>query len=411
MASVKFFLDKRSMKKDGTYPLKLTVTHRKAFHISLGVSVEEQNWINNKIEGNIPNKRFLNSYIQARITSVQNIILRLTLNGAIDSLSHRDLRQEIIRELEGGAEETDSKRLLFADHAKAFIDTRETQGTKDTYNYTLNTIARFYDINSLAFEDIDVTWLEGFDFRLRDTCSVNTRSIHLRNVRAVFRDAMRKRIISREYYPFEDFSIRTEETQHRNLTPEQLKLLRDYDVEPHQEQYRDLFMLLFYLIGINTVDLLHAEVIDGDRLNFRRAKTGRLYSIRVEPEAMAIIKRYSPGEKYLLNVLDNYSNYKNFRQRFNKNLKEIGPWEWVESLSLNNRRVKKKKIYPLFPFLTSYYARHTWATIAGELDIPDKTIKMALGHGKKTTTDIYINFDMRKVDAANRKVIDYLNAL
>jgi integrase len=52
--------------------------------------------------------------------------------------------------------------------------------------------------------------------------------------------------------------------------------------------------------------------------------------------------------------------------------------------------------------------RHTWATLAAELDIPKETISAALGHGKKTVTDIYIQFDRKKIDEANRKVIDHV---
>lgn len=406
MASVKFFLDKRSKKKDGTYPLKLTVTHRKPFHISLNVSLPEENWIDERIEGNITNRRFLNNYINAQFTKVHNLLLRLTLDGKIDELSHIELRDLI---LENKEDELDNS--LFINHARAFIESRETQGTKDTYTYTLNTIAKHYNLDTLTFDEIDVIWLEEFDKILRKTCKVNTRSIHLRNIRAIFRDATRKKIVSKELYPFDDFSIKNEETIHRDLKPQEIKLLRDYEVEPHQEQYRDLFMLLFYMIGINTVDLLHATELDGDRLRFKRAKTGRIYSIKVEPEAMAIIKKYSPGKEYLLNFLDNYSDYKNFRSRFNKNLKEIGTWQWVDSVSKNGRHIQKKVVYGLFPNITSYYARHSWATIAAYLDIPEKTIKMALGHGTRSVTDTYINFDARKVDAANRKVINYINSL
>ena len=58
--------------------------------------------------------------------------------------------------------------------------------------------------------------------------------------------------------------------------------------------------------------------------------------------------------------------------------------------------------------LTSYYARHSWATVAAELDIPKETIAAGLGHGGNSVTDIYIDFDMKKVDAANRQILDYV---
>lgn len=77
------------------------------------------------------------------------------------------------------------------------------------------------------------------------------------------------------------------------------------------------------------------------------------------------------------------------------------------------RRVGRggRKVYsPEFPELSQYWARHTWASIASELDIPKETIAEGLGHGDNTVTDIYIRYDHRKVDAANRKIIDYVNS-
>ena len=69
----------------------------------------------------------------------------------------------------------------------------------------------------------------------------------------------------------------------------------------------------------------------------------------------------------------------------------------------------KKDKEGAFPFLSTYYTRHTWATLAAYLEIPKETIAAALGHGKKDVTDIYIFFDQNKIDEANRRVIDYLN--
>jgi integrase len=59
--------------------------------------------------------------------------------------------------------------------------------------------------------------------------------------------------------------------------------------------------------------------------------------------------------------------------------------------------------------VTAYSARHSWATVAASLDIPDDVIALALGHTpRNATTDIYIRRDLRKVDEANRRVIDYV---
>lgn len=67
-----------------------------------------------------------------------------------------------------------------------------------------------------------------------------------------------------------------------------------------------------------------------------------------------------------------------------------------------------KNYAPLFPHFTTYWARHSWTTIAAEPDIPKETIAAALGHGGNSVTDVYIRFDDRKIDEANRRVLDYV---
>lgn len=160
-------------------------------------------------------------------------------------------------------------------------------------------------------------------------------------------------------------------------------------------------MLMFYLVGINSVDLFSLEEIRNGRIEYKRSKTGRLFSIKVEPETQTIIEKYH-GKNFLLDVLDTYGNYKDFTHRMNDNLRKIGT---VERKGRGGKKIRE----PLFPKLTTYWARHTWATIAAELDIPDETISLALGHSSgNRVTNIYINRDRKKVDVANRKVIDYV---
>ena len=165
--------------------------------------------------------------------------------------------------------------------------------------------------------------------------------------------------------------------------------------------YRDMFKLIFMLIGINTIDLYGlTEITRSGRIEYRRAKTGRLYSIKVEPEAKALIEEYR-GAAGLLCITDRWSDSRNFRHQCNKALQRIGSME-------RKGRGGKKIITSEWPGLTTYWARHSWATIAASLDIPKDTIAAALGHGGNTVTDIYIDFDQRKVDEANRRVLDWV---
>lgn len=146
-------------------------------------------------------------------------------------------------------------------------------------------------------------------------------------------------------------------------------------------------MLSFYLIGINNGDLYEVKEIGADgRIRYSRAKTHRQYSIRVEPEALSLIEKLK-GQNRLINLADRYRNTKSLNKQLNLGLKEIGKAVGI-------------------PDLIMYHARHTWATIAARLEIPKETIAAALGHSGGTVTDIYISFDEKKIDDANRRVLN-----
>lgn len=399
MASVKLYLDTRVPRKDGTYPLKLVVTHKQPFMVNLKIYLRKEQWESGTIiDPKV--KRLYGQIIEQRLINVKKMLLTLDMDGKLKSLSPKQLKDKI--EFSASIEQPDVESpYLFKVHITKYIANKTNPRTKELYSYTLNKIKEFTDIETLTFEDMNFAWMKSFDSFMSSTCELNTRSIHFRNIRSVFNDAIDEELISQNIYPFRKFKIKKEATIKRSLTVDQLIMLRDYPCEEYLEKYRDFFMLIFYLIGINIIDLLHlTEIRNNSIIEYRRAKTGRLYTIKVQPEAKAIFEKYK-GENYLLDVLDVYANYKDFTHRFNMNLKKIGP--------VTIGKKGKKTLSPLFPELTSYYARHTWATIAAALDIPKETIAAALGHGGNTVTDIYIDFDQRKVNEANRKILDYLN--
>lgn len=288
----------------------------------------------------------------------------------------------------------------FVKHYEQFMESKTNRGTRGVYKHTLDRIRAFdKNIDNKMFEDIDLKWLTDFEAFCAKTACKNARNIHLRNIRAVFNNAIDYGITTA--YPFRRFKIRPEATRKRSMAVEELRRLFDYPVEDYAEIYRDMFRLIFMLVGINSVDLHGLKSITRDgRIEYKRAKTGRLYSIKVEPEAMEIINKYR-GVKGLLCIADRWSDSRNFRHQCNKALQKIGQVE-------RKGRGGKKTITAEFEGVSTYWARHTWATIAASLDIPKDTIAAALGHGGNTVTDIYIDFDQKKVDAANRRVLDWV---
>lgn len=398
MATISFYLDTRRAKSDGTYPLKLNVRNRGKFLLSTGYFSHKDRWDSNGYTNSEPNYKTKNAVLRKMISDMENVIFRLNLDGKMKEMSDNALKSELEKCLPGYTPK--KKKVFFIDFMTEFMNMKVKQGTRDVYTTTINKLTAFD--RTCTFDTMNVDWLRRFERHMIDSgMKINAYAIHLRNIRAVFNYAIDEEITT--LYPFRKFKIKKEETRKRSLTVEQLRELRDYPCEPYQERYRDMFMLMFYLIGINAVDLFNAKELVNGRLEYHRAKTGKLYSIKVEPEAMEIINKYK-GKNYLLNVMDEYKNHKDFLHRMGVGLKQIGE---CKRTGLGG----KKQITPLFPDISSYWARHTWATIAAGLDTPKETISAALGHqiGSEVTS-IYINFDQKKVDEANRKVIDFLNS-
>lgn len=398
MATVKLYLDTRRIKKDGSFPLKLNIHNRGTFILSTGYSVIPERWTGMEFTRQEPNYKTKNAALRKIVNDIENLFFRLEMDGKLKAMTDKAIKEAVEKCLPGCTQE---KPKCFIDYMTEFMLLKDKSGTRDVYTTTINKIANFD--STCTFDTMDIDWLRRFEKHMKDSgMKVNAYAIHLRNIRAVFNYAIDNDLTT--LYPFRKFKIKKEETAKRSLTAEQVALLRDYDCEDYQKRYRDIFMLMIYLIGINAVDLFNLKQMINGRIEYHRAKTSKLYSIKVEPEAFEIIERYR-GKEYLLNVLDEYGNYQDFLHRMGIGLKQIGP---TTRTGLGGKKDRE----PLFPEISSYWARHTWATIAAELDIPKETISAALGHeiGSEVTS-IYIKFDRKKVDEANRKVIDYLNSV
>ena len=390
MVTTRFYLDCRDCAAGNPAPLKLVLTKKgvRAL-ISLNISLLPSQWdARRQIVIGHPRKQQYNALMLERKLVVDGILFRLESTGELLGLRACEVKQRVLAELY--PEKSAAKaRPTFVAHFKTFV-ARHSPGTQRVYNATLARLRAFspktYD--KLTFEEMDVAWLRRFDAFLAQTAPArNARNIHFRNIRAVFNDAITEELIT--CYPFRKFKIIPEPTRKRALTVEQLRALFAAEVAPHEQRYLDCFKLIFMLIGINVVDICHLrELSDEGRAEFSRAKTHRLYSIKVEPECAELLARY-PGKSWLLPYLDTCTNYRSFYARLSKTLREF------------KTRFK-------LPGLSSYWARHSWATVAASLGIPKETIAAALGHGGNTVTDIYIDFDQQKVDEANRRVLDWV---
>ena len=402
MASTKFYLDMRGRAADGRGTILIHIFHNRTMTtVSTGIRVAPNEWDGEKIK--TVGSETQNAALQEKKGKIDRAIALLSFDERFDRMSAADIKAHITSKKPRVSGHLVSE--LFAE----YLATDISDGTKDIYRATLSKVLTFGG-KSLKMENIDLKWLHQFEKFLSKSQGVNGRAIYLRSLRAVCNYGSHQYNLS---YAFRNFSIKQEPTKKRSVPIELFRKFLDYPTTSANNRYRDYFKLMFYLIGMNSKDLLlvKKEQVSGGRLEYIREKTHKRYSIRIEPEAEELLKRYE-GKDYLLEAMDHCKDYRNFAHEMNDRLKEIGDvrWEMVPDPDDLFAPPKLERIItPIIPEISTYYARHCWATFAYEIGISMDIISQALGHsfGNRTTL-IYVKFNQDAVDKANKKVIDFV---
>lgn len=329
-------------------------------------------------------------------TDVENYVLSHP-NDTVEEL--KDHLQEVIK----GAKKSDTSS--FVCYIRKIAETKGRYNTQRNYERVARAI-EIYD-KDCTFESVDKKWIVSYiDHERGKGRKDNGIQTDIQILKFVFNRAIEDELTDK--FPFRGVSVKKEQTKKRCLSLEQLRAIRDFKLTGKKAMYRDCFMLSFYLIGINISDLLFLPktALKNGRIIYKRNKTGKLYDIKVEPEAMEIIARHKSRKKdRLLNFLEegDATITNTFANNLTRHLRTIGEKE---------RHSYYVTVHPIEEGITSYWSRHTWATMASELDIPMEVIGRSLGHSlwDNAVTSTYIKYDTKKIDEANRKVIDYLNA-
>lgn len=401
-----FYLDTRMERKSGIYPLKLVVSaKRQRIYLHTGICLEQECWdsCDERVTGGLEDERQLNM----RLERIRLEVADFLATPVSISVSSSELKR-IIGCIIDGREWREKEGANFLQLFKDFADTHKHEPTKNLYYGTIRRMKAFDPhCEILTIEDITHEWLTRFDRYMQTTApSANARGIHMRNIRAVFNDAIAREVTDK--YPFRRFKIKSQRTRHRALPVEAVRELMSMPLLDHERQYRDMWLLMFMLCGISPIDLCHLTEIRHGRITYRRSKTDQPLDIRVEPEAKEIIDRYK-GSTHLIDVLDRCpSGHMEWLRRLDKNLKTLGGITHQRRTAADGKQRLIAVKEETWPGLSAYWARHTWASIAASLDIPKETIAHALGHSQNSVTDIYIDFDRSKVDRANRRVLDWV---
>lgn len=401
------FLDTRRQLSDGTYPVRIKVASGSNLYLPTGIYVAEDAW--DPVAGRIttPSRKTDNMLLESLVHSVRMRLASLKSTGDWKRLTNAQ-RKTLLLNTEADIDEVRTQGETLGSFYRKVMATKKSPRTREIYGLTLKKLTEFCDIEKTTLREISKMWVRRFEASLTGM-SPNTVNIHLRNLRCVINCALDEELI--ETYPFRRYDMPREETRKRALSIDKFRrLLALQGLTPGQQEYLDMYLLIFMLMGINMVDL-HAltkdNIVDG-RIEYRRSKTGRLYSIKIEPEIQELLDRHK-GRNHLLLFADRYNNHKDYAKRLNEALSKLGEWEPTPEAD-RHRGVKTMRMKPIEPQLTAYWARHSWGTYASELDIPFDTISEALGHehSGSATTRIYVDFNRGKVDEANRRVIDWV---
>lgn len=276
-------------------------------------------------------------------------------------------------------------------------------GTARNYDKAFRSLSVFLRGKDIPFSRFNECLVLRYnDYLLGRHVSKNSISFYNRILRAVYNKAV-KQSLARQTFPFNEVYTGISQTRKRAVKEDVIRNLKELDLTltPSLSLARDLFVFSFYTRGMAFVDMafLRRSDVAGGYIRYQRHKTGKGLMIRIEPCMETIINRYtgSGTPYYIFPLLSSLDKNTAFR-------------EYQTALGYHNKKLKAlARMLKLDTPLTSYTARHTWATLALRHHIPIGIISAGLGHTSERTTRIYLDsIDNRDIDEANRILLQGL---
>lgn len=279
--------------------------------------------------------------------------------------------------------------------AKRLADMGRTQ-TSETYISALHSFIKFNNNEDIMLYEITAEVMEDYERYLKNrNLTMNSISFYMRTLRTVLNKAVKLHLIE-SIAPFQSVYTGIAQTAKRAIDIDSIKRIKEVDLSlyPHLAYARDIFLLSLSLRGMSFIDMAYLtyDNLRNGYLAYYRRKTGGRLDIRWEQQMQAIIDKYPKDSRYLLPILtndaDDRQTYKKLSKRINRHLRKVGEMAQLP-----------------IP-LTMYVARHSWASIAKQKQIPISVISDALGHDSEKTTLIYLSvLDTSAVDNANSEIL------
>lgn len=318
----------------------------------------------------------------------------------------------VIKKVIGMVNENMTEKYFLLKYTRSVVQEQRENGqwgTAHVYNSTHNAFAQFLDGEDITFEEVSPALLKKFEVYLRRRqCRWNTVATYMKVLKAVYNRAMENGMAPYAPHLFKNVRVRACMGCKKALEAVDMKMvLQDAKSLPERiipavaDKTKACFALMFLLRGIPFVDLVFLRKSDvcGNVLTYRRKKTERQIVVTLLPEAQAlmrVMREDNDDSDYLFPFLHSpegtenaYHEYQKALRKFNRRLAV-----WGNGMQLT---------------LSTYTARHTWATMAYYCEVHPGVISEAMGHSSIAVTETYLKpFRNDRIDLANRKVVEFV---
>ena len=403
-ASISVVCFKSKTLANGENPLMLQVNKDgKRKYKSLGISVNQNQWDfkKNRPKPTCPDGEYIQQIILNKVTELQKQVLNYGADNQNFTLN---------KLLNGGSNQV--KEAKVGEYFEKLISEFESSGkvgNRRVYKDALNTVKAFSKGNlNFTFADIDANWLNRFENWMRANKNKETSmSLRLRTLRSAYNKAIDEKAAYKINYPFNDFKISkfSTKTNKRAITKAEIQRIIKVDLSKEKESVqfaRDIFIFSYLCSGINFTDIanLQPENINGNQIQYIRQKTGKKINVLLIPDAIKILDKYSVTTQktgYIFPIL-NKRVHKTAQQKQNRILKVLGH---------TGRGLKRiAELCKISTNLSTYVARHSFATVLKNSGVNVALISEALGHSELSTTQIYLDsFDSKQFNDAMKHLL------
>lgn len=402
MGSIKVLLYKSKKLANGEHPVMIRyIKDRKPNYISIGKSCSTELWDDAK---ELPKKshplfKELTILIGSKKLQAEKFILAGENNND-QEVTSQELRSEFKKN-----KQTLSVFKAFEYFIARMLEAGQVKNSQ-VYKDALRQLKKFTVNKDLSFSQIDISFLNRYqEFMQKTGLGPNSIYLYLRTLRALINKAIEEKICLPKYYSFKEFSLAKFskiKTQKRAISKENIIAIASLEFPPTHPLFhsRNYFLFSYYNRGINMIDIAHLQWsnISNNRLNYRRKKTRESFTIGMLQPAIEILNHYSENKNsdFIFPILsEKHDTPSMIQNRIHKMLKVI------------NRDLKEIAVLAgINEKLTTYVARHSFATILKKSGVSTSLISEAMGHDSEKTTQIYLeDFENSVLDDATRALL------